>query len=358
MLFSKTKTKAPFCHFLALFLCLAAFPLRAEGAGTFQMLWGRLSEHPRLENPRLPFGVEIEGTFPAPDLYERQVEHAAAVTRQSLEALRLEPRESTSYLDHHFRDSQHEGHWTVGPEDLGFLSAFFRRGPVEISTPIFERYESLGYLESVLKLLRSRGFRSYPLRGGMHVHVGLPAPDSRHAFLVAALYTALIAEIESEWRVVLGVSPWRKLVSLREFELEPWDRATTAPLFMEALVDFVRTSEQGIQSFPEHPFYFPSLYSRKLPPVRLLKLGSMGTVETTIWNSTLDSRSVRRAVEFSRTLLAAIYRQDEKLHSLLLDSEISGKKVRLRNLYRVLGLGKVPFNPLSRCISYLLQFGS
>jgi hypothetical protein len=327
-----------------------------------------------LESPSaaeaLHFGVEVEGTVPAIDFFESHVKREAMRVRQSLveqgavsesadealvfNALQL-PIESGS-TTYAFADQKHRGNWSVESDDVVRFN--FWRGSLEVVTPIFENEASLQYLFETLRTLKEAGMKAAPFYGGVHVHVGLPDSQSRYALLVTAIYMKILHLLEPELLRHFSVSASRKLVGFGSFYMSTIDQgregSARAKPVLTVLREFIESEPVGgIKQFLDRGYYLPRANSYPIPFVRLQKLSAYGTIETTLWNSTLNPQEIERAVRFCRRLIGKILSQDPHLVALLRQP----KDLTLAKLFDVLNmpLGRVhPLHCVRQLLSHLL----
>jgi hypothetical protein len=322
-------------------------------------LLGQLSLEAPLVDTELGYGVEVEGTVPARDFMNSHVfDNAERVQRKLGElgilaqpAPKLDPG-NRDFAPRSFSvvDTLHAGHWAICWEHS--LTYNFFRGAVEVSTPILKTEADLQWLYAVLDDLKTGGLRAAPTRGGVHVHVGLPEPRSRRALLVAAVYMKVVQAIEWEWMRRLGVSGLRQLQPLSQLTVERIDSGPNElrVAFFSALRDFLLANPAGVQAFLDDDRYLPRSDALPIPLVRLQKLLNLGTIETTVWNSTLDPAEISGAVRFSRALASKLLAQDPPFMAFLR----SGAPLKVRSLYSALGLRTPAFSVRKTC-RYILS---
>jgi hypothetical protein len=316
----------------------------------------------------LPFGVEVEGTVPAIDFFESHVKREAIRVRQSLvkqgvlsdsadEALAfnaLPPPLESGSTTYAFADQMHRGKWSVETDDI--VKFNFWRGSLEVVTPIFENEASLQYLYEVLRTLKKTGLKAAPFYGGVHVHVGIPESQSRYALVVTAVYMKILHLLESELLRHFSVSASRRVVGFGSFYMstvpqEGVGKADAKPVLTVAREFIESESGGGIKQFLDRGYYLPRATNYPIPFVRLQKLSAYGTIETSLWNSTLNPDEIECAVRFCRRLIGKILSQDPDLMALLREP----KALTLAKLFKVLDLPQRRLHPL-HCARQLLSY--
>lgn len=203
-------------------------------------------------------------------------------------------------------------HWQVKREISleGYVDRDYRG--LEVASSIIRSPKDFAVFISVLEVLKEMGAKSFPFKGGVHVHYGVPDLSPIELKLIYRIFS----QIESQLKTFFHTSNTRMTIA----------NVSDSSNIMKALEDVLNEYLSGEFQYRKAIRYIPQ----------------KSTIELRFWNSSLDPRVFVWASDFTHKFIQAIRAQEPILMKYVGNCFKTRETIQLSEIAKILKMKIAP----------------